>query len=123
MGKRFLVVAGCPVRLSLTPSPVLDSTVFVHLGEGNSVGLGSPTGGSVAPMGLEHEGHAEPLCSAGCCACSLQGVGGCCRHGAVLQAAVSPLPLQLQAQGIQPGVFSAGRTLAPALLWSAQHVV
>lgn len=43
----------------------------------NSAGLGSPMGGSVAPMGLEHEGHTEPLCSAGCCAPSLPGCAPC----------------------------------------------
>lgn len=73
-------------------------------------------------MALERVGHTEPLCSAGCCAPSLPGCAPCRdKVGAAAwehrAPAVSVPPLQLHAQGIQPGVLPAAFGQGGPLLW------
>lgn len=119
-GKLGLVVAGCPVMALSGAHAICDSTIFVHLREGNSAGLGCPTGGSMAPMGLEHEGHTEPLCSAGCRAPSLPGCAPC-REWVLLSSHGAPgfFPTPSIAHTVYPAwgfcsCFQPGRTLALA---------
>lgn len=130
-GKHLLVVAGCPV-MSLALTPVHGSTAFVHLGEGNSAGLSCPTGGSVAPVGLEHEGHPEPCAPLAAVfhpylAVLPTGTGWAMPPQHMTPGScffpITPTVCTGHPAWALPGCLWPGRTLGLALLWSAQNVV